>query len=196
MFSVDQLRSSLTHQVTDKPRRGHAAVAMMLRGQGSTMQLCFIVRAQRDSDRWSGQVAFPGGRPDPVDDRLQATAERETREEVGVTLTAADRIGALPPVPLQPPGSGGILAPFVYHLGDRQPTLEIEPSEVASAFWSDVGELFDPARRTTLDWSGMTFPGIELGDHVLWGLTLRICDLWVTSLGETLELSWPPMPGH
>ena len=46
-------------------------------------ELFFIRRAEHPQDRWS-RIAFPGGRRDPDDASLLATAIRETREEVGI----------------------------------------------------------------------------------------------------------------
>lgn len=46
----------------------------------------FIKRAARKGDRWQGHVALPGGRRDPEDADDQATAVRETAEEVGIDL--------------------------------------------------------------------------------------------------------------
>lgn len=54
--------------------------------QNGDPEILFIKRAGRVGDRWSGHVAFPGGRRDPPDVDDRATAIRETREEVGLDL--------------------------------------------------------------------------------------------------------------
>jgi 8-oxo-dGTP pyrophosphatase MutT (NUDIX family) len=192
--SVAELRRALIHEPVAEPRRNHAAVALIGRGHGNAVrELCFIVRAERAGDRWSGQVAFPGGRPDAADNQLRDTAERETREEVGLDLSVAEHLGALPPVPIRPSNDGGVLAPFVYYAGAETPPFELEESEVRDAFWTPVSHLYDPSHRTTLDWHGLKFPAIRLGEHVLWGLTLRVCELWSKALGRSLDITWPPV---
>lgn len=67
-------------------------------------QVLFIKRAKRTGDRWSAHVALPGiswyleiltqpgGKRDPGDADDRVTAERETREEIGLTLTSNNSI--------------------------------------------------------------------------------------------------------
>lgn len=49
-------------------------------------EILYIKRSKRLSDRWSSQVAFPGGRQEPEDENALYTALRETWEEVGIDL--------------------------------------------------------------------------------------------------------------
>ncbi|NNL85157.1 MAG: NUDIX domain-containing protein, partial [Myxococcales bacterium] len=59
---------------------------MIFRENSAHTEVLFIERARHPDDPWSGHMALPGGRLDPVDASLRAAAERETREEVGVEL--------------------------------------------------------------------------------------------------------------
>jgi 8-oxo-dGTP pyrophosphatase MutT (NUDIX family) len=54
--------------------------------QNGTPEILYIKRATRTTDRWSAQVAFPGGRQEPEDENALYTAMRETWEEVGIDL--------------------------------------------------------------------------------------------------------------
>ena len=54
--------------------------------QRGTPEILYIKRATRLSDRWSAQVAFPGGRQELDDENSLYTAMRETWEEVGIDL--------------------------------------------------------------------------------------------------------------
>lgn len=44
-------------------------------------EILYVKRALREGDRWSGQIAFPGGKQDKTDFDDLDTAERETFEE-------------------------------------------------------------------------------------------------------------------
>src|SRR5260370_1555175 len=111
-----------------------AAVAVILRDGDEGLEALFIHRAVRAGDTWSGQIAFPGGRRDPGDADLLATAIRETMEEVGVDLSGAERLGVLddlyPRTPVLPPA---VVRPFVFALTSR-PTIVVGPEEVQEAF--------------------------------------------------------------
>jgi ADP-ribose pyrophosphatase YjhB (NUDIX family) len=72
------------------PRR--AAVALVLRGGTEGPELLVIKRSEAERDHWSGHLALPGGRAEPEDESLLATALRETFEEVGIDLRAGGEV--------------------------------------------------------------------------------------------------------
>lgn len=47
------------------------------------LDLLYIKRADRDTDRWSGHIAFPGGNAKPYEREVDCAA-RETLEEIGI----------------------------------------------------------------------------------------------------------------
>src|SRR5688572_15001632 len=83
---------------TETPAAAVAAILREVPGM-SAAELFFIRRAEHPQDPWSGHIAFPGGRRDPGDPNLLATAMRETLEEVGIDLSRAKLLGRLPDVP-------------------------------------------------------------------------------------------------
>jgi len=181
----------------------NAAVAMILCQGEVELEACFIQRAERAGDPWSGQVAFPGGRAAQGDGSAAAVAERETREEVGLVIGPEHRIGALPPRHLTRHGSGMTLSPFVYHLSGRagpdapqRRARPRAPREVASVFWVPLAHLFDEAAVTTLTYppgeNGGQFPGIGFGERVIWGLTLQVLGTFAEILGRRI----PALTGH
>ncbi|MFM8603375.1 MAG: NUDIX hydrolase [Gemmatimonadota bacterium] len=158
---------------------GEAAVAVILRPSVTTgAELLLIRRAEREGDPWSGQIGLPGGRIDPTDPSLEATAIRETREEVGIDLGRAGEIlGALdelrPRTPHLPPI---IVRPYVAVVHEA---VDLRPNrEVAEARWVSLDTLLAPSARVRTEVSvrGMTFH-VEAFQHeafVVWGMTERI----------------------
>lgn len=201
MLTIEQIRDAVTgvehRPVTFTPEPRHAAVAMILADGEHELEACFIRRAERAGDPWSGQVAFPGGRASAGDASAAAAAERETLEEVGLIIGAQHMLGPLPTHSISRGGSNMTLSPFVYYLpgqpGERPPQAVAsprEPAEVASVFWVPLEHLFDEATSTTLDYpSGgvlTSFPGIGFEDHVIWGLTLRVLGTFASLMRREL----------
>jgi 8-oxo-dGTP pyrophosphatase MutT (NUDIX family) len=154
-----------------------AAVSLVLVEGAEGAEILLIKRAERAGDPWSGQIAFPGGRRDPRDRDLVGTAMRETREETGVELAAAERLGVLddlaPRSTRLPPV---IVRPFVFALRSR-PLLTTN-AEVERAFWVPLGRLSHPDVRSevtlALGDGERTFPAYRLGEDFVWGMTERI----------------------
>jgi 8-oxo-dGTP pyrophosphatase MutT (NUDIX family) len=175
------------------PEARPAAVALILLeggGRGSQgLETLFIRRAVRTGDPWSGQVALPGGRQDPADPDLLATAIRETREETGVDLSAAERLGVLddlfPRTPTLPPV---VVRPFVFGLATR-PALITSP-EVERAFWLPLARFSEAGVRRdivfTVRGSERTFPAYLVDDEVIWGMTERILTPFLALVGNRL----------
>ena len=165
-------------QVAD-PAPSRAAVALVLRAGGRGIEVLFIRRAEHPKDPWSGQMAFPGGRAEPGDPDLRATAIRETREEIGVDLAAAaESLGILDEVHAMARlrSMSLTITPFVFRLREPfEPTLS---EEVKSLHWITLADLLGTARRSTMDYAhqgvAMQFPCFRVDDVVIWGLTYRM----------------------
>jgi 8-oxo-dGTP pyrophosphatase MutT (NUDIX family) len=176
-------------EVADAASR-RAAVAVILRDGPDGIEVLFIRRAEHPQDPWSGQVAFPGGRAEPGDADLRATAMRETLEEIGVNLFArADALGALDEVRAVARGlpMNLTIAPFVFRL--REPFEPALSAEVRSVHWLPLGDLLGTARRSTMDYAqqgvSLQLPCLRVDELVIWGLTYRM----FVSLQERLGVS-------
>jgi 8-oxo-dGTP pyrophosphatase MutT (NUDIX family) len=152
-----------------------AAVALVLVPSPDAVLL--IRRAERVGDPWSGHMALPGGRRDPQDHDLIATAVRETFEEVGLRLDRADLLGGLDDVvprnPVLPPIA---VRPLVFGLAERPP-LTPNP-EVAAVRWVHVDHLLHPetyhSARLEIRGEPREFPAYRVDDSIVWGMTERI----------------------
>jgi 8-oxo-dGTP pyrophosphatase MutT (NUDIX family) len=174
-------------QVVDAPNARPAAVALVLLEGPQGLEILLIKRAERGDDPWSGQMALPGGRYDAGDADLQATAVRETREETGVDLSAAERLGALddlhPRTSVLPPV---VVRPFVFALTHR---ADLVPSdEVQRAFWLPLGRLSEPGVRRdvtlTLRGGTLTLPAYSVDGELIWGMTERIITPFVDLVSQ------------
>lgn len=172
----DRVPTPIEHGVEKR-----AAVAAILRPAQEELEVLLIRRAEREGDRWSGHMAFPGGQHDLEDRDLLATARRETQEEVGIDLGRhAELLGRLDDLQA---GSwrrptGMIVSPFVFLLARDQPLITSD--EVAEALWAPLGPLYAGEARAIYEypWEGSTLqlPAFRVGPHLVWGLTYRMLE--------------------
>jgi 8-oxo-dGTP pyrophosphatase MutT (NUDIX family) len=170
-----------------------AATALVLAttDDGGSADVLFIERVHRPGDRWSGQMALPGGKRDPEDPDLATTARRETREEVGVDLPPA--IGRLDD--LRSPGRGGRVATFV-HLVEGRPATVPEPAEVADIVWIPLAHLFDRTNAVRHFHRALgPFAGIRHEHRTVWGLTLGTLQNLAIVIGHDLPRPRGPLLG-
>jgi len=195
VITIDDIRTNLQRHphkpAVFEPTAAQASVAMILADGDNDLDVCFIRRAERDGDPWSGQVAFPGGRAGPADVTASGVAERETLEEIGLPLAASDLIGPLPVRPIQRQKLK-VMSPFVYYVGAGAQTVATvrEHLEVANVFWVPLHHLFDQRAATELEYppgaTATSFPGIQYGEHVIWGLTLRVLESFADIMQRSL----------
>lgn len=160
-----------------EPGVPRAAVAAIF---GPKDELLFIQRAERVGDVWSGHMAFPGGREEAHDPSLQATAERETWEEIGLDLSGAVCLGALSP--MSAPRDAAIkrltVVPYVFRV-EAWPAFTMS-EEVAGIVRFRFDRLLAREARGTFPytWQGaaLQLPCVRLEGTLLWGMTLKMVD--------------------
>jgi 8-oxo-dGTP pyrophosphatase MutT (NUDIX family) len=196
--ALPDLAESHLNPVPAQANAVQAAVSLVLRA-GPDIELLLIRRAEAEGDPWSGHMALPGGRRDPLDESLLETAVRETLEETGVCLTESGvPFGPLAPlVPNNrrlPPIS---IFPFVF--GVPEGTLaRAASSEVDEVLWTPVSYLQSEQASGTVEIplgdTNRSFPCLRVGDRVVWGLTYRILqDLFRMIGGRAQEI---PLEGR
>ena len=161
----------------EREARIHAAVSLVVRA-GATLDVLLIKRAHHEDDPWSGHMALPGGRRDRADASLLHTATRETLEETGLVLDGALRLGRLETVSPQSTRLPDLtIFPFVFGVpaGAR---ARVASREVHAVHWVDLETLRSPDTRCAVEvelaGGARSFPGLRVGEDVVWGLTYRI----------------------
>ncbi len=161
---------------TPVPKSRAAVVAMIFYPQDGALKLCLGRRATVAGDPWSGDLAFPGGKPDRVDVSLHDTAARETYEETGLVLPRECLIGDLGHRPAHS-GGGKPLATFpLIYLMQEPPSPFRLNHELVDARWVSLEALWDAANwlRFTYAPNGGDYAAVRAMDHYLWGYSLRV----------------------
>lgn len=122
----------------------------------------------------AGQVAFPGGKIDAVDESPVAAALREAHEETGLAPALIEPIGYLD---LYLTFSGFRILPTVARVAPEF-TLALNPREVTETFEVPLEFLMTPAnhQRKTRDWNGLArdYYAIPFENRYIWGITAGI----------------------
>ena len=152
-----------------------AAVLIPLLCDGDRWHLLFIRRTETVQDH-KGQVSFPGGAYEPEDADMQATALRETWEEIGIPPAEINLLGTMPVFNTI---SSFTITPVVGQIPWPYP-LTPQPAEVSRVFTIPVEWLADP-----LHWSEKPYVRPngrqekviffdKYDGELLWGITARI----------------------
>ncbi len=185
----DSLQLRPARRIERSEHEREAAVALLLRAR-EQLELLLIRRAVHERDPWSGHMALPGGRRSPHDQDLISTAYRETEEEIGVGLArVGDYLGALDEVaPANPRLPALVIAPFVVAVPESTSAVA-NAAEVDFAVWVPVPALREPGAIGEIlihfEGSSRNLPSRRYGEHVIWGLTLRILEQFFEVLDQT-----------
>jgi len=163
-------------QAAATPSRGgtDAAVLLALYGWPEEPGLIFTER-RADLRRHAGEISFPGGRQDPGDADLAATALREAEEEIALDPAAVSVAGALTPVSTFV--SGYRVHPFVGTVADPlELGLDPNPTEVETVLTFSLAVLREGYAMRRLVRRGVPIhtPTYEVDGALIWGATARI----------------------
>lgn len=156
----------------DPPPR-ESAVLALLYAKDRLAHTVLMLRPTYDGVH-SGQVAFPGGRREPGDADLGATALREFREETGAVPVAAEILGSLTPIYIPP--SRSLVTPFVA-IAQEPGAFHPDPREVAELLEVPLELLLrdDILKRReqhiTIMERAVEIPYFDVHGRVVWGAT-------------------------
>lgn len=168
-----------------EPRQGHkayfeveatsrkAGVLILLYVKGGRLSLLLTRRTERVLHH-RGQISLPGGEQHPGES-LEATALRETAEELGPDLGAVRILGRL--TPLYIPPSNYCIYPTVAFVPGTL-AFKLQPEEVDELIEVPVDRLADPVavRRELWHYGGrdVEVPFYEFEGHKIWGATAMV----------------------
>ena len=132
-----------------------------------------------------GQISFPGGHMEDVDDTPEETALRETEEETGLHRRHIDIIGKLDDYETR---TGFSVTPVVAVVTPPF-DLEPDPHEVAETFEVPLAFLLDPVNHHrqshVCEGTEREFYAIPFNEYFIWGATAGM----LINLYEVLESS-------
>jgi 8-oxo-dGTP pyrophosphatase MutT (NUDIX family) len=183
VFTDGRLRPRLAPSATARPA---AVLALVYPDAAGEARIVLTERLTYDGYH-SGEVSLPGGKAEPGDADLAATALREAREEVELDPAAADVavLGVLGEVFI--PVSDFRITPVV-GIARRAPQLAPHPGEVARILTPSVTAFLPDApiemvERTIGDWP-LRYGGYRIDGLHVWGATARILGQLGAVLGE------------
>lgn len=177
-------RSSLIHPISTSPKgRTHddAAVIILIRPDEEGLKILFEKRVKSSLDRWSAQIAFPGGRFNPSDLTLDKTACREFFEETGFDTCSKFRlIGYLNP--FHPANQREInVFPFI-SIATEDVTFRPN-KEVEELFWIPVERMRYKHVKVNTYRGMIETKALTYEDKIIWGMTQRILESLASILG-------------
>ncbi|MBL1280333.1 MAG: CoA pyrophosphatase [Fluviicola sp.] len=169
-------RLSAKSAMAEKIDYRSSAVAIVLYSEKEKLR-CILIQRPKYEGTHGGQVSFPGGKVDEIDDNLEATARRECEEEINLPFSKGELMGELSPVYI--PVSNFMVQPFVFFVRNL-PELSPDFREVESILHFDLEILLDDSilKRTDLRISPTltqkNVPYFDIENKIVWGATSMI----------------------
>jgi 8-oxo-dGTP pyrophosphatase MutT (NUDIX family) len=149
-----------------------SAVLILLYPNDQQQTSVLLIERMTYDGHHSGQIALPGGKVEPDDIDLQATALREFFEETGSDTTPTV-IGKLTPIYI--PVSKFMVQPFVSYV-EQKPNFSASAYEVNELIEWEITHLLNPdiIKETTIEPTHgykLKTPYFDVQGKVLWGAT-------------------------
>jgi 8-oxo-dGTP diphosphatase len=171
--------TTILRPITDE-QEANTAVALILKSAGDDFEVLLVRRIQNPKDPWSGQMALPGGKREPKDVDLRATAVRETLEETCIDLQNSRFLGVTSAFQTDPRPNLRIL-PFITNL-NREQNIKLCTSELEMSIWVPVEKIAQS--RGTTQISRGEVPAFILENAVVWGITYRILNDFLNAINQ------------
>ncbi len=172
-MDANSLKAQLSGEILPSPKHdGKSKLSSVLVIIYGSEPKLLMIEKSKELKNHGGEIAFPGGKLNVDDEDLLETALRETKEEVGLSISRADVIAQLDNVTTL--NSGFSITPFVCIL-DNLSKLKTN-SEVKSIlhipmipFLQTLDDDRDPYHKSVQEMYTFTFE-----DKIVWGASARI----------------------
>lgn len=149
-----------------------SAVLILLYPNAKQQTSVLLIERMTYNGHHSGQIALPGGKVEPEDEDLKATALREFFEETGADSTPII-IGKLSPIYI--PVSRFMVQPFVSYVSQK-PAFSPNSFEVNTLIEWEINELLNPEtiKETVIEptlGTKLKTPYFDVQGKILWGAT-------------------------
>jgi 8-oxo-dGTP pyrophosphatase MutT (NUDIX family) len=169
-------RANQLEQVEQTLTAKQSAVMILLFHDKGDLKTVFIKRSEYEGIH-SGQISFPGGQQEQSDSSFEATALRETWEEIGVKKEEIEVIGQL--TDLYIPPSNFMVKVFVGYC-PQKPLFTIDKREVQKVIEVELKKLYHPNSVKKMEiFSSKTgtkimVPCYQVNGICIWGATAMI----------------------
>jgi 8-oxo-dGTP pyrophosphatase MutT (NUDIX family) len=155
-----------------KPQQ--SAILIPLFYHSNKLHTC-LTRRNHQLKKHPGQISFPGGRYELYDSNTQATALRETHEEIGIKPENVRILGKLSNLYI--PVSNFMITPYI-GLIERDVIFKIDKNEVSEVIQVALSELLHQGTHThqpvEIAGEDVNVPCYIINGNVIWGATSMI----------------------
>lgn len=135
-----------------------------------------LIRRTHDGSVHSGQISFPGGELESVDEDLLATAKRELYEEIGVKEETYEVVKELTDIYIPP--SNFYVQPYLA-ICHTPPVFYKQDLEVAEVLQVSIEQVLDDANLINTELKSaydtmIKVPAFNFDGHIVWGATAMI----------------------
>ena len=151
-----------------------AVLIPVYRDSGGELHIIMILR--KPGGVHGGQIGFPGGKREPGDATMLATALREAHEEIGLAPEQIELIAELPVTETRT--TGFRVFPFLARIAvpAQWEIAEPEVAEVVDVRLCNFLRREDSRVDSGREEKPANMPFYDLGKHRLWGLSYRILE--------------------
>lgn len=189
---TDSLKSIPVDRIPPLGKEGvDAAILIPVTREAGDPKIILTKRAEHLNSH-SGEVAFPGGKWEPGDEDLLATALRETCEEIALH---PEQVRVIAGMPVNRTRHLLRVKPYVGLIEPQLPLVP-NPEELDAVFEVPVSYFLDPANLRVDHFSGedysLDMPCYIYGGYRIWGFTLVVLvDFLNQTLNAGIRLRYP-----